>query len=879
MSAFPYFSNVAPHVKAELEKRKADMLYISRLNCWVRVSSGVGKGCMIYSNPNFPLFSAMGSTGISIYGNNTSSGIIGVQWNGKTAIASGGEFWGFRPSPIVTSIQIDEGAGSLSRKAEFTITAYTKAQLNTLCKYYLEPGYTIFLEFGWNTKEGVSGYTPELDPTFVGRHQSFDITNRRRIVTKGHYDNYLGFITGGSIAMNGDTWTLNVKCTGFTELPAFLNVADSSEAVVGNEKPVGQYFKPTVVNAETDLGKKRFMMAFNRLPSNKQSQRIANLISDKTIADYKNFINVDEQVKENINDTTTGTEFLGFSLNDEEIQTEGKKTEVPSGTRIIGDESFIRFGTLMKIMNTMGADGFLVGNVVVKNFVNTENTVCSAFEKIFSTDKSKLLIPNNKMPFFSVFTAVNGTEPQADFSKPNPNNVETIMFPSDKPLIAGKVGDRVVQFVGLDMNGVSKGVWEWGYLDNLYVNMDFVKGILETKNFLIKDALYQILNGMSSAAGGIWDFQIQESSTTTGGSTELTVVDMNFIPSGDSGMTLLDASGVDSVFIDSNLDLDISGAKMNQVIAKRLNYTANSSSSPVDLDGKQGLFTDEKDLVLQSIRTSKSKTTPVQVKVAPPVESKVTATELAAKAKNLIVDQTIAAEAKDRNVVGNVANAAGNIVSGAANKVLSGLASLFGNDEAAAAFEAQAAEDFAQVEESFDEAVVDTKQFASNVADTALEAGEVVLDATGITALKEEILAYFDREEAKEKNFQNFLDKLGAYPRVGITSSDSVSGVNLESICYLACYNDQLAFESLKNGHDKKVKNKVVTISALMPIKFSFTVHGVSGFKRGDKFKVRGIPTQYENGGFFQVTAVKQIIEGQMWKTEVEGQFRLAKKS
>jgi len=35
-----------------------------------------------------------------------------------------------------------------------------------------------------------------------------------------------------------------------------------------------------------------------------------------------------------------------------------------------------------------------------------------------------------------------------------------------------------------------------------------------------------------------------------------------------------------------------------------------------------------------------------------------------------------------------------------------------------------------------------------------------------------------------------------------------------------------------------------------MPIKFSFTVHGVSGIKRGDKFKVRGIPTQYETGGF-----------------------------
>ncbi len=81
----------------------------------------------------------------------------------------------------------------------------------------------------------------------------------------------------------------------------------------------------------------------------------------------------------------------------------------------------------------------------------------------------------------------------------------------------------------------------------------------------------------------------------------------------------------------------------------------------------------------------------------------------------------------------------------------------------------------------------------------------------------------------------------------------------------------------------KKVGNDTTTdaaaVSVLLPIKFTFTVHGVSGIKRGDKFKVRGIPTQYETGGFFQVTAVKQVIEGQMWKTEVEGQFRLARKS
>ena len=875
MSAFPYFSNIAPHVNEELNRRKADMLYVSRLNCWVRLSSGVGTGCMIYSNPSYPLFKAAGSTGVSIYGNNESSGTVGVRWDGKSAVSATGEYWGFRPPPVISSIEIDEGAGSLSRKAEFTITAYTVGQLNTLCKFFLEPGYTIFLEFGWNTPDGVRGYEPTLSANGVGRYQSFGFTHEIRKATKGHYDNYLGFITGGSVAMNGDTWTLNVKCTGFTELPAFLNVADNSEAVAENEKPKGQYFKPTAVNAEQDLGRKRFMMAFNKLPSNKQSGRIANLINDKTVADIRNFVNVDEYVKEAINDTTSGTEILGFSINDEEIKSENKEFEVPSGTKLIGDESFIRFGTLMKIINTIGVDGFRVGETIVKNYVNTDNTVCSAFKKIFSTDKTKLLIPNGEMPFFSVFDARQSTEPQTEFKNVSKNNIEDIHFPSPKAIENGVAGGKSVQYVGSDINGISKPAYQWGFLNDLYVNMDFAKGILETKNFLIKDALFQILNGMSSAAGGVWDFQIQESSIPGGGSTELTVVDMNFIPRQGPGMTVLDATGIGSVFIDANLDLDISGAKMNQVIAKRLNYTANSSSSPVDIDGKLGLFTDEKDMVLQSMNRNNGKTTAVQTKTGTaPTTS--TAQQLAAAGDVAAATKMAAAvqatkntaqpaPAEQKSFMDSVWGTIRNAGAAGVDFVQAVAYDVVGQD-------AKAAENYSEANRN----VAELKEDAAVVKAKTEEAAEKVYEKT-LKPYVDQLKAYLDREEAKEKNFQNFLDKLGAYPKVALVPTSTIAGAQLEDICYLVCYNDQLAFESIKNGHDKLLKNASTTVSALMPIKFTFTVHGVSGIKRGDKFKINGIPTQYQNNGFFQVTAVKQIIEGQMWKTEVEGQFRLSK--
>ena len=44
---------------------------------------------------------------------------------------------------------------------------------------------------------------------------------------------------------------------------------------------------------------------------------------------------------------------------------------------------------------------------------------------------------------------------------------------------------------------------------------------------------------------------------------------------------------------------------------------------------------------------------------------------------------------------------------------------------------------------------------------------------------------------------------------------------------------------------------------------------------KADKFKIIGIPKQYEENGFFQVTSVKHTIDGMIWKTEVEGGLRL----
>ena len=131
MSDFPNFTQVPPHVNARISERIGNPKKVSSLNSWIRVSSANGTGLMLYSNPNISTFKKAGDNNMaSIYGNGKVSGILGTDWSGGAVYANEGQ--GFKPSPIISSIEVDEGAGDLSRKASFSITAFTKEQMEKL---------------------------------------------------------------------------------------------------------------------------------------------------------------------------------------------------------------------------------------------------------------------------------------------------------------------------------------------------------------------------------------------------------------------------------------------------------------------------------------------------------------------------------------------------------------------------------------------------------------------------------------------------------------------------------------------------------------------------------------------------------------------------
>jgi hypothetical protein len=127
-----------------------------------------------------------------------------------------------------------------------------------------------------------------------------------------------------------------------------------------------------------------------------------------------------------------------------------------------------------------------------------------------------------------------------------------------------------------------------------------------------------------------------------------------------------------------------------------------------------------------------------------------------------------------------------------------------------------------------------------------------------------------DAEELAEQNLNLILDKVRYYPREWLNIKIPFP-VDLLKMCYQGAFRDSSVFNAFLNQLQEVGTE---TSTPLMPINFTFKVHGVSGIRRGDMFKVNGIPSIYTQNGFFQVISIKHNIEGMQWTTEVTGGYR-----
>jgi len=842
MGFFPQLSNVYPELQKLLESRANNSnapwnnqdVYkggVSGLSTWIRIVSTVDAG-LVMESVHSP------STFEKRYGNSDKPGILGYELDMKTPVEIDGIGRGLRPSPILTSLSVDEKAEGGSRLCSFDIQCYTQEQVDKLAQYLLEPSFHVLVEFGWNVSDAWNqriGGGGAIDPCDVVKYDNWATIKNKRVKSNFTYDAMLGIITGGGITFgDGETYNLSVQVTGIGNVAEYMQTHRGANRTDTAKNNSGESFSPKTIAADAEdkeVGVALFKQMFNALPAAKRIPKVYNWfqtghteIRDINNAVFNkwayegNFVNFDEVVKDYLQKWLT----KGRAIRTKS----GESLKIPSDVNLFDEERFIRFEMAVAILNAYPIDlaPHSAGACTKQSRslkINIRDTFIGGFPHMFSTDKSKLYIPNTTAPNFNLnnvltksdeiddieyikFNALNKTENQSNLH-PKVNEVPS----DDRSQRNGSAHDpatgqsRPVPYAfpcEYDLNSsvisytcdnsvlpVTENRKFWGWLKDLYINFDFFCECLSKPNLVVRDVLYDMLNGMSGACNSIWKFQIQEKALTNDedGPMELTVSDMNFLgkvnPYPD-GMAIFQARGTKSPFIKSDFSVDTPGAMMSSVVQKKMadGTLDGSNEGPRPLFGNV-FSTDKIDragTILLAVRTSKEE-------------------------KN---------KEKDKEPTGNTP----------------------GSD-------------------------TDSK------------------------------------EDAKAKSYELFAERAGIFSKIQdregkidiadttIDLKSSNDGV-IEDLLTVGTWNDPAALKQIelidkglvKGAPKSQTKKEAQKQNPPLGLaEFNFDIHGASGFKVGDQFRVKGLPSKFGAPSLYQVVKVDQALSTEGWTTSVKGKLRI----
>lgn len=817
MSTWPTLSNIDDKIYNSIVS-KANPQYASQLNAWIRIFSGAtsGKfqGLIIASANGFGLFKAAGQNAGSIYGDVNSPGDIGYDFNG-VPIASGADR-GLRPSPIITQFTVKEGKDQISKEANLTLKCFTLSQLETLQKYFMEPGYSLCVEWGWN--EIASGKVLLNDKggdaivnDAADRNLNYNKLQELRVSSAGKYDTFLGFIVGGRIGTSDDAYTMEVKLRGAPGLPTFLQSQNKIEVLENGKVPDNNNgpkpYPTTELEQEgsdfTTVTSRRFKQMFNLLPAQRQTEEIVKLRS--SFVSFKDFINMDPVVNKSVSSYSNPS---WWESDDVTVGAAAIEKE-----KLFSKNRYISMALAVKILNENGKlDSYVIGKKKVNVKIDIGNSKIGAFPNMFSTKPAKLIIPG-VLPDFSVYFLNTKDVEQKDNGilsvggKDYPtvdNKIQNISFVETSDLASG--------------NFKEKGNY-WGYLKNLYVNFDVFNEKIQQKNKNIREVLLDILNELSSAVNSFWNFQVVERPVSKDepveglneGDIVISVIDENWVGVNPNNyVKQFYHSGANSAFLEANLELSLPSEMTNQIVAKRLALTSNPDEPLV---GVGGFFESDTDLFLKKVVINGEERNPKK-------EQEAAAQQSANKEKTAEESEVDKAKSEQDALKRQIEaeRAAGNDTK---------------------------ANQLAQEKLKKDAEVKEAEEKAANAA--------LSQNLSKIDVVPKVILA-----------------SLGDVDTAGIKDP-----ATFKSQFQIFTFDDVAYFDKLRiNAMKAKSGNGVQTLSHPLPIKYTFKILGCSGLRRGDTFNIVGIPQKYAKHGIFQITQVEHTISGMTWETEVRGEYR-----
>lgn len=814
---WPRLTNIEPKIFNKIIKR--DVVEASQRVSWIRVFSGANNGMILTSTTGFNIFSAAGQKSASVYGNSETSGTVGKDWNGGNIETTAGKI--LRPSPLVDSFEVKEGKDQISREGTLKIKCFSLEQMEIIQTYFMEPGYTLCIEYGWNTPDAATQLISagkNVASTLkdcIDRNLDYTKLHEARVASKGDYDSFLAFIVGGNISAEGEIFSVEVKLRGAPGLPTFLQSQHKTQI----QDPVTKLttdtngpkpYQTTELNQEGEdfatVRDRRFKQMFNLLPASRQTDDVKKLM---TKCSWHDFINFDVVVNKTIG-SYTDPGFWSSLFGD------GKEVAVGAAAiekeKLFSKNRYLRFELIVKILNENGAfSGYKMGGPNGKDLsvkINIDDVKIGAFPKIFSTKPSKLIITGDLPDFSIYFLNTTDVEQKAN----GVLSTQGIDYPpvSNEIKTNGETnGISFVQNSPLNLDGFTEKAGHWGYLKNLYLNFDVFINKIGQPNKTIREVFLDILNEMSSAVNSYWNFQIAENQAKVDGKDGIiiTVYDENWVGSNPNSVSaVFHHAGSVSRFIEANLELSLPSEMTNQIVSRRLALVTNPDEAIV---GIGGFFESKGDLFLNSVILNNGTTRTIQ-----------TEEQAAASAPKQKTTEQTEADKK--------------------------------------------AEEYDKIKRQ-------------NETDKAANGGEVPPDDAAKEAKAKEEKDKADKAAADAALSQN-LNKIDVVPDATLASMADVSTSDIKNhdtfrnSFRVYTFDDNAYFDKMKN--DSFTSGKTGTLSHPLPIKYSFKILGTSGIRRGDMFNIDGIPSKYTKNGLFQVTQVDQSLEDTKWITSIMGEYR-----
>lgn len=479
---FPYVTLFEKYIKDEFDLRsirKGNTLRQKR-TAWVRIISNAEADLSDITTINRTIHGLILSPNrlsfAEAYGYSGDGTVVGYEADNESFRIHSADKDRHRPPPIVDSVQVDH-AGSFGsfRKATINFRVFSIDQFEIIERFFLNPGITILLEWGWDDYGGNLISPNNIDEIRTLFENSQSYLREKRKATRGRYDAMVGILTSfqytideegafvctSEISSQGEIY-LMMKNESLQEKNP-LDVVESIEVVIDtgqddkfqlllreltsigiSRKALGNdIFKPVTLKSDIESGTKTI------------SEGPAAIQEDPDQLFYISWGWIEDHLLSNIKSS---------------------------------DKKIVRSGSTS------------AGKLFASPFIiDSSNTRISGHPNLISCNPDVMLIPN-----------INGPQFNIDGSHDPGKN--------------GSVNDLTIN--GNNFPDPNDASWS-GNIRNIYINSKLLINLLNQKMSMI-NFLKSILKQMSDASCNLWDLGLSDQFTDKNNNNVVSVIDNNY---------------------------------------------------------------------------------------------------------------------------------------------------------------------------------------------------------------------------------------------------------------------------------------------------------------------------------------------------------------